>query len=84
MRTLDAASLERSGHNDAIEAAIRNYELAFRMQTAVPELMDVSRESQGDAGAVRHVRPVRANARATPTSASSPGGWSSGACGLSS
>ncbi len=46
MRTLDAASLERSGHNDAIEAAIRNYELAFRMQTAVPELMDVSRESK--------------------------------------
>jgi uncharacterized protein (DUF1501 family) len=46
MRTLDAASLEKSGHNDAIEAAIRNYELAFRMQTAVPELMDVSRESK--------------------------------------
>ena len=46
MRTLDAAGLERSGHNDAIEAAIRNYELAFRMQTAVPELMDVSRESK--------------------------------------
>jgi len=46
MRTLDAAGLEKSGHNDAIEAAIRNYELAFRMQTAVPELMDVSRESK--------------------------------------
>jgi hypothetical protein len=46
MRSLDAASLDRTGHNDAIEAAIRNYELAFRMQTAVPELMDVSRESR--------------------------------------
>jgi uncharacterized protein (DUF1501 family) len=46
MRTLDAAGLENTGHNDAIEAAIRNYELAFRMQTAVPELMDVSRESR--------------------------------------
>jgi hypothetical protein len=27
------------------EAAIANYELAFRMQTAVPELLDLSRES---------------------------------------
>jgi hypothetical protein len=46
LRRLDRDALERSGHDDAIEAAIRNYELAFRMQTAVPELMDVSRESK--------------------------------------
>jgi Protein of unknown function (DUF1501) len=46
MRRLDAAGLERNGPSDAIESAIRNYELAFRMQTAVPELMDVSRESK--------------------------------------
>jgi uncharacterized protein (DUF1501 family) len=46
MRKLDAAALARTGASDAIEAAIRNYELAFRMQTAVPELMDVSRESR--------------------------------------
>jgi hypothetical protein len=46
MRRLDGAALARTGPSDAIEAAIRNYELAFRMQTAVPELMDVSRESR--------------------------------------
>jgi hypothetical protein len=46
MRRLDAAAIARTGASDAVEAAIRNYELAFRMQTAVPELMDVSRESR--------------------------------------
>jgi hypothetical protein len=30
----------------AIATHIENYELAFRMQTSVPELMDISRESQ--------------------------------------
>lgn len=30
----------------AIATHIQNYELAFRMQTSVPELMDISRESQ--------------------------------------
>jgi hypothetical protein len=33
------------GHDDRLEAAIANYELAFRMQTAVPELMDLRGES---------------------------------------
>jgi hypothetical protein len=46
MRALDQGARQRSGAGDALEAAIRNYELAFRMQTAVPELMDVSGESQ--------------------------------------
>jgi Protein of unknown function (DUF1501) len=45
MRKLDAEALERRGHADPIESAIANYELAFRMQVAVPELMDLSRES---------------------------------------
>jgi hypothetical protein len=46
MRRLDAEALERSGPSDAIESAIRNYELAFRMQSAVPALMDVSGETK--------------------------------------
>jgi hypothetical protein len=45
MRRLDRMALERGGRNDQIESAIANYELAFRMQTAVPELMDISRET---------------------------------------
>jgi len=45
MRTLDAGMLQRVGHVDQLESAIANYELAFRMQTAVPELMDIKGES---------------------------------------
>jgi len=43
---LDAGALERSGGQDAIESAIANYELAFRMQSSVPELTDLSGESE--------------------------------------
>lgn len=46
MRKLDDQLLEREGGHDAIESAIANYELAFRMQTAVPELMDLSQETK--------------------------------------
>ncbi|MDB6121946.1 MAG: hypothetical protein JWQ71_939, partial [Pedosphaera sp.] len=46
MRKLDRESLERIGHVDQVESAIANYKLAFRMQTAVPELMDVKGESE--------------------------------------
>jgi hypothetical protein len=45
MRELDSGSLKRLGHVDQLESAIANYELAFRMQTAVPELMDIKGES---------------------------------------
>ena len=46
MRQLDKGVLSRLGNHDEIESAVRNYELAFRMQTAVPELMDISKESK--------------------------------------
>jgi hypothetical protein len=46
MRTLDGDVLERTGPNDALESAIANYELAFRMQTAVPDLMDIDQETK--------------------------------------
>jgi hypothetical protein len=46
MRTLDRQLVDRSGPHDAVESAIRNYELAFRMQTAVPDLMELSDESE--------------------------------------
>jgi hypothetical protein len=42
---LDQELLERTGHNDQLEAAIANYELAFRMQAAVPDLMDLDKET---------------------------------------
>src|SRR6202008_1701736 len=37
LRKLDQAALEGHGQNDQLEAAIANYELASRMQTAVPD-----------------------------------------------
>jgi hypothetical protein len=45
LNKLDAEVLAHTGKNDQIESAITNYELAFRMQSAVPELMDVKSES---------------------------------------
>ena len=46
MKRLDTAALERVGKVDALESAIVNYELAYRMQTVVPELSDLSGETQ--------------------------------------
>jgi hypothetical protein len=45
LRRLDESVAARSGHADAIESAIANYETAYRMQTAVPELMDIKGET---------------------------------------
>ena len=43
---LDASAKQTLGSSDAVESAIANYELAFRMQSAVPELMDLQGESE--------------------------------------
>jgi Protein of unknown function (DUF1501) len=45
LRGLDQAVLGRMGHHDSLETAIGNYELAFKMQAAVPELMSLNQES---------------------------------------
>jgi hypothetical protein len=45
LHRLDDGVAVRRGHDDAIESAIANYETAYRMQTAVPELMDIKGES---------------------------------------
>jgi hypothetical protein len=45
LRKLDATASARTGGSDAIESAIANYETAYRMQTAVPELMAITGES---------------------------------------
>ena len=43
---LNRVSLAATGGDDALESAIANAELAARMQVTVPELMDVSDESE--------------------------------------
>ncbi len=45
LRKLDALVVDRLGPDDEVESAISNYELAFRMQAAVPDLMDLGQET---------------------------------------
>ncbi|MCA9260451.1 MAG: DUF1501 domain-containing protein [Planctomycetales bacterium] len=44
LAAMDREQAERFGHDDAIESAISNYELAYRMQTAVPDLASLEGE----------------------------------------
>ncbi|MCB0629141.1 MAG: DUF1501 domain-containing protein [Saprospiraceae bacterium] len=45
-RQMDDSLLGKIGEEDQINAAIHNYELAFRMQAAVPELNDLNSETE--------------------------------------
>ena len=40
-----------------LSARIHSFELAYRMQTAAPEALDISQETAGDAEALRHGQP---------------------------
>ena len=46
MKRLDRGVLDRLGHVDQLESAIVNYELAYRMQTVVPDLADMKDETE--------------------------------------
>lgn len=46
LKQLNGFAAERNPGDDAITARIRAYELAFRMQTAVPELVDLTTETK--------------------------------------
>lgn len=46
VQTLNRERLSRDQHNGDLEGIIESYELAFRMQTAVPKVMDLGAESQ--------------------------------------
>jgi len=45
VRRQDQAFANGLGGDDAVESAIRNHEMAFRMQALVPDVLDLSRES---------------------------------------
>ena len=75
-RPRDATPTTRS-----LEARIKSYELAFRMQTAVPEVIDFTDETAGDAEACT-VRPDRRRGRSA-SSCWRPGDSSSRACASS-
>ncbi len=46
LHSLDSRVASRYGPVDEMDAAIANYELAFRMQTSVPELVEISGETE--------------------------------------
>ena len=46
LQSLNQGMRSRSGDSDKVEGVIQSYELAFRMQSAVPEAMDISSEPQ--------------------------------------
>jgi hypothetical protein len=46
LREIDGDLLGRLGHAPQVESAIRNHELAFRMQMEVPEAMELSGETE--------------------------------------
>jgi hypothetical protein len=46
VRSLDEEARKEHGTEGAIESAIANWETAFRMQTSVPELMDIKSETR--------------------------------------
>ena len=45
IQQMNAQHLARNEANSALDARIRSYELAFRMQSAAPEAVDISRET---------------------------------------
>ena len=45
LREINRETLARSGPDSALEGRIESFELAFRLQTAAPELQDISGES---------------------------------------
>ena len=45
IRQLDGFAVDQFGRHDSLESAIRNYELAYAMQMAVPEVMSLKHET---------------------------------------
>lgn len=45
LKDRDAVFAAQSGAGDAVESAIRNFEMAYRMQSLVPDVLDLSRET---------------------------------------
>lgn len=46
LRRQDESFSQSQGINDSVESAIRNYEMAYRMQSLVPDVLDLGRETE--------------------------------------
>ena len=76
LRKLDAGVLGRIGKVDTLESAIGNYELAFRMQSAVPELVNLAGETKATTELYGLGDPANVEVL-LDGNACWPGGWSS-------
>ena len=80
--SLNRERLEKDQVNPELEGLIESYELAFRMEGAVPAIMDTSHETAGNA------RRPTASAKKGPTISAGSACWPAGlpkrACGSSS
>jgi len=63
LNELDTRALERLGHVDQLESAIANYELAYRMQSVVPELTNLN----GESAATKEMYGLNAKTKGTAT-----------------
>ncbi len=63
LKQLDQRTLETTGREDAVESAIANYELAYRMQSVVPELTSL----QGETEATKEMYGMNAQSKGTAT-----------------
>ena len=46
LKRLNESTLRAEGHQPQVEGIMQSYELAFRMQSSMPQLMDLSQETQ--------------------------------------
>ncbi|MCK0155833.1 DUF1501 domain-containing protein [Cellulophaga sp. F20128] len=46
IKQMDQSLISKMGEEDAVESAISNYELAYKMQTSIPELTEFKSESE--------------------------------------
>ena len=63
LNKLDQGVLNRLGRVDELESAIANYEMAYRMQAAVPELIDI----KGETDATRNLYGLQSKYEPTRT-----------------
>ena len=58
LNKLNAADAKRYPHDDALAARMQSYELAFRMQTKVPAIIDLNQETQATLAAYGVDQPM--------------------------
>ena len=82
-RRAEPAWPRKSFGDPEINTRIAQYEMAFRMQTSVPELTDLSERAEARSSTCT-ASTTTASTAASPATACWPGGWSSAACASSS